>query len=243
MRAQARFSEVQALHEELRAFVALVEEVAERGARRAGKAPEREVDARFRMDLDDGVMVNAAALWPLLKPQWKKKWWAELCEAKGKKDYDWSHVVARYFPKRVDAKCQADPSLAVAHGCFWKYHPAKAYQWELRLQAPDEPGPDFRLDELGSDLYRADFERLHPDKVRELRLAEETPAAQAGARRRRGGPRRGRARVRGRGRLTPFSRAVARTPSSALRAKALRSVHDELAPRDATLTVEDFHVV
>jgi len=26
-----------------------------------------------------------------------------------------------------------DPSLAVAHGSFWKY-PQKAYAWELRLQ-------------------------------------------------------------------------------------------------------------
>jgi len=30
-----------------------------------------------------------------------------------------------------------------------------------------------RLDEPGSDLYREDFERQHPDQVRELRLAEE----------------------------------------------------------------------
>jgi len=194
-RAEARAAEVQALHEELRAFVHLVEEVAEKGAPRTGKAPAREVDARFRMDLDDGVMINSAALWPLLKPQWKdpEKWWAELCEGGlppsggagggglppsggaggGKKNYDWSHLSARYFPKRVDSKCQQDPSLAVAHGVFWKYHPAKAFQWELRLQAPDELGSDFRLDEPGSDLYREDFQRQHPDQVRELREAEE----------------------------------------------------------------------
>jgi len=175
VRAQARAAEVQALHEELRAFVTLVEEVAEKGAPRTGNAPAREVDARFRMDLDDGVRINSAALWPLLKPQWKdpEKWWGELAEAKGKKDYDWAHLAARYFPGRVDAKCQQDPSLAVAHGVFWKYHPAKAFQWELRLQAPDELGSDFRLDEPGSDLYREDFQRQHPDQVRELREAEE----------------------------------------------------------------------
>ncbi len=186
-RAEARFTEVQALHEELRAFVHLVEEVAEKGAPRTGKAPAREVDARFRMDLDDGVMINSAALWPLLKPQWKdpEKWWAELCTGGlppsggaggaggGKKNYDWAHLAARYFPTRVDARCQQDPSLAVAHGVFWKYHPAKAFQWELRLQAPDELGPDFRLDEPGSDLYREEFERQHPDQVRDLREAEE----------------------------------------------------------------------
>ena len=47
------------------------------------KCPEREVDAAFEMDLDDGVMVNSSALWPLLEPQWKKpkSWWKELCLA------------------------------------------------------------------------------------------------------------------------------------------------------------------
>jgi hypothetical protein len=69
------------------------------------------------MDLDDGVMVNSAVLWPLLEPQWKdpKKWWKELATAQGKKDYDWSHLAARYFPTRVGQKCHDDPSLAVAH--------------------------------------------------------------------------------------------------------------------------------
>ncbi|NMA28795.1 MAG: hypothetical protein GX934_13645, partial [Burkholderiales bacterium] len=32
---------------------------------------------------------------------------------------------------------------------------------------------DFRLDEPGSDLYRAEFQRRYPDQVDELRLAEE----------------------------------------------------------------------
>jgi hypothetical protein len=52
------------------------------------------------MELDDGVMINSAALWPLLKPQWKdpEKWWKQLCLAEGKKDYDWAHLARRYFP-------------------------------------------------------------------------------------------------------------------------------------------------
>lgn len=171
--AHKRYEEVLALHGELQAFAKAVQAIAERGAPCPGCTP-REVDAPFRMDLDDGVMINSAALWPLLLPQWKdpKTWWVELCNAKGKKDYDWSHLAARYFPTRVDKKCQVAPSLAVAHGVFWKYHPEKAYQWELRLQSPDELGPDFRLEEAGADSYRADFERHHPDKVRELREAE-----------------------------------------------------------------------
>lgn len=114
----------------------------------------------------------------------------ELCTAQGRKDYDWAHLAARYLPSRVDAKCQTDPSLAVAHGCFWKYHPAKAYAWELRLQ--DEIGPEFTIDERAradgtfradgslhagpgnaSDFYRADFLRDHPDLAAEIRAKEE----------------------------------------------------------------------
>lgn len=170
--AHKRHQELLGWLAELQAFIKSVQEIAERGA--PGQA--RQQDAPFRMDLDDGAMINSAALWPLLLPQgWKdpKNWWAELCQARGKKDYDWSHLAARYFPQRVDQKCQQDPSLAVAHGVFWKYHPEKAYQWELRLQSAEELGADFRLDEVGSDAYRADFEAHHPHKLRELREAEQ----------------------------------------------------------------------
>lgn len=184
-RAQRRYDEVQAWLHELHDFMATVEQIAERGAPPSDpKCQPREADAPFRMDLDDGVMINAAALWPLLSPQgWKDpaKWWAQLCNAGhpasggagGGKDYDWSHLAERYFPRRVDEKCRQDPSLAVAHARFWRYHPEKAWQWELRLQSPDELGPDFRLEEPGSPTFRAAFERDHPDQVRDLRLAEE----------------------------------------------------------------------
>ncbi len=132
--------------DELDDFIAMVEPVRREGP--AAHRPEVHRTARStpatRPDLDDGVMINSAALWPLLDPQWKdpKKWWKELAAAKGKKDYDWSHLAMRYWPTRVDAKCQEDPSLGVAHGCFWRYHPARAWAWELRLQ--DEIGPDFQ---------------------------------------------------------------------------------------------------
>lgn len=155
--------------EELDDFIGKVEQIAQKGAPPVdAKTTPREVDARFEMDLDDGVMINSAALWPLLEPQWKdpKKWWKELANAEGKKDYDWAHLAARYFPDRVAAKCKLDPSLAVAHGCFWKYHPEKAYQWELRLQ--DEVRPDFTIDEAGSDAARKAFKSQHADKVEEL---------------------------------------------------------------------------
>jgi hypothetical protein len=173
-KAEKRYTEILQLRDELKTFISLVQQCAEQGAPKANpKDPDREANARFKMDLDDGVMVNSAALWCLIDPQWNKPktWWSELCTAQGKKDYDWSHLAARYFPDRVDAKCQTDPSLAVAHGCFWKYHPAKAYEWELRLQ--DEIAPDFTIDEANSDALRQLFEDENPDLVAILKEKEE----------------------------------------------------------------------
>ena len=159
--ARDHIDDVRAWKDELETFIKLVQQCADRGPLPPelppGKdpCPPRGVDAPYDPNLDDGVMINSAALWPLLDPVWKdpKKWWEELCRAnpQGNKDYDWSHLAMKYWPTRVDKKCQSDPSLAVAHGCFWKYHPAKAWKWELRLQ--DEIGPDFRIEEAP---YRGD---------------------------------------------------------------------------------------
>ncbi|MEY4544393.1 MAG: hypothetical protein RL685_588 [Pseudomonadota bacterium] len=164
--AERQYTESKRLRDELADFITQVTQCAERGAPPIGPGcPAREVDAPFRMDLDDGVMINSAALWPLLEPLWKepKKWWKELCEAKGRKDYDWAHLAARYFPKRVDEKCRTDPSLGVAHGCFWKYHPAKAYAWELRLA--HEIGPDFAIDEKDATEHRKRFLKAHTEEA------------------------------------------------------------------------------
>ena len=176
--AEQRYSSLLRAEEELNAFIERVTQCAQRGAPPTdAKCPVRERDAPYAPDLDDGVMINAAALWPLLDPHWKepKKWWKELSSASGRKDYDWAHLAMRYWPTRVDAKCQADPSLAVAHGCFWRYHPARAWAWELRLQ--DEIAPDFRITEApyrpgGNDLgasgdgpHRDAWLRNHPQEA------------------------------------------------------------------------------
>lgn len=164
--ADRRLGEISKLHEELCAFIDAVTACADSGPPPSDeRAPGREADARYHMDLDDGVMVNSAGLWPLLEPQWKdpRKWWRELCAAQGRKDYDWAHLAARYFPRRVDQKCQKDPSLAVAHGCFWRYHPARAFSWELRLL--DEIGPHFALEERDAEARRAAFLTERPDEA------------------------------------------------------------------------------
>lgn len=171
--AEKRLAVVQKAREELEQFIQDVEQCAERGPPSTDpKCKPRERDARYAPDLDDGVMINSAALWPLLEPQWKdpKKWWKELSNAEGKKDYDWSHLAMRYWPKRVDEKCQQDQSLGVAHGCFWRHHPSRAWAWELRLQ--DEIRPDFRIeekpyrggavtDDTGDVAHRAQFLKEH----------------------------------------------------------------------------------
>lgn len=65
---------------------------------------------------------------------------------------------------------RTDPSLGVAHGCFWKYHPARAYAWELRLQ--HEICPDFTIDEPDAPEHRARFLEEHPEQAAELRDKE-----------------------------------------------------------------------
>ena len=178
--AERRHAQLAKWLEELDDFVALVKECAEKGAPPVDPKHPREVDAPFRMDLDDGVMINSAALWPLLEPQWKdpKKWWKELSSAPPAgatvkaKDYDWAHLAKRYWPARVDEKCKLDPSLGVAHGCFWRLHPARAYAWELRLQHELED-PAFRIEEAGSDAARAAFLADHAADARGIEEKEQ----------------------------------------------------------------------
>jgi hypothetical protein len=154
---------VQRARDELVRFIAAVQQIAEHGPPADHPRYAREVDAPYVPAQGDGVRVNAAALWPLLAPQWKdpRNWWQQWLAAASKPDGDWSKLAMRYWPTRVDAKCQRDPSLAVAHGCFFKYHPARAWAWELRLQ--DEIDPTFRIaeppyrDDGGHTAHRRSF--------------------------------------------------------------------------------------
>ena len=95
---ERRFADTQKLLEELNDFIAKVTELAEKGPPPAdAKTRAREIDARYEVDHDDGVMITAAGLWPLLEPQWKepKKLWKELANANGTKEYDGAHLAAR----------------------------------------------------------------------------------------------------------------------------------------------------
>ncbi len=174
-RTERRFSDVQKLVEELSDFVAQVTEVAEKGPPPSGgDTLQREADARYSMDLADGVMVNSAALWPLLEPQWKepKKWWGQLANRSGPKGthFDWSRTAARYFPIRVQAECKRDPVLAAAHHCLWRHHPKTAYEWELRLQHDISSG--FAITEPDADACRALFLDEESRVAREILATE-----------------------------------------------------------------------
>jgi len=139
--AEKRYSEVQQLHDELKTFIERASVNAPSRAHPA-KATDtrREVDTRFKMNLDDGVMINSAALWCLWNPSGTSpKPGGQNYATSRVKGLRLAHLAARYFPK--DEKCQEDPSCCPR--VFLKYHQAKAYEWELRLQ--DEIGPDSAL--------------------------------------------------------------------------------------------------
>ena len=69
----------------------------------------------WKPNLNDGVQITAAPLWPLFRNKaWQKKLketWTKL----EKGDYDWAHLAYSIWPDRVKEKCKKDKSLAIAH--------------------------------------------------------------------------------------------------------------------------------
>jgi len=70
-------------------------------------------DRGYTPHIDDGVLLNAAPLHPLL-PSWSetKAAWEELQAG----EYDWAQQAMEYWPVRVRAACQINRSFAIAHG-------------------------------------------------------------------------------------------------------------------------------
>lgn len=62
----------------------------------------------------DGVLCNAAPLWPLLSPQWSgpQKKWEEMKSTGGRKSFGWSIQFKRYWPERWEYYLSKDTSLA-----------------------------------------------------------------------------------------------------------------------------------
>jgi hypothetical protein len=102
---------------------------------RAFKAELDRVAPLFRPDLNDGVIINHAPLWPMIGlPKWRKDCqatWNELVKG----DYDWAHLALHLWPERVIHRCASDRSLAIAHGLdaiFWREDPEKPGKWITR---------------------------------------------------------------------------------------------------------------
>jgi hypothetical protein len=73
----------------------------------------------YKPHIDDGVVINAAPLWPLL-PKWKqsnkrilKETWEKMA---GGDDLDWAEQAMEYWPTRVTETCRRNKSIAIAHG-------------------------------------------------------------------------------------------------------------------------------
>ena len=77
---------------------------------------ERIIKLPWQPNLNDGVLITAAPLWPLFRlPKWRKD--LKACWDKLEKgDYDWAHLAYTIWPKRVEEVCKTDRSIAIAHG-------------------------------------------------------------------------------------------------------------------------------
>ena len=70
----------------------------------------------WKPDLNDGVQITAAPLWPMFRHKPWQKVLKDTWQKLEKGDYDWAHLAMNYWPNRVREKCKTDKSLAIAHG-------------------------------------------------------------------------------------------------------------------------------
>lgn len=114
----------------------------------------------WKLNLDDGVILNFAPLWRLV-PQ-SRGWQAECKKAWDKLvsgEYDWAHLAMHLWPERVVLKCIEDRSLAIAHGLeevFW--HEDASGTW-LKQQV-DETTVQKLIDERTSATVKAALKDL-----------------------------------------------------------------------------------
>jgi len=92
---------------DLRAFDAAIDRVLKATDERGGQVG-------WRLEPDDGVLINAAPLRELLSPVWQEP--ADCWHRLAAGEYDWSCSAARYWPDRVSGKCRTVRSVALAHG-------------------------------------------------------------------------------------------------------------------------------
>lgn len=92
---------------DLRAFDAAIDRVLK-------ATDERGRQVGWRIEPDDGVLINAAPLRELM-PLWNREL-AACWKGLERGDYDWSFTARWYWPDRVQTACRTNESYALAHG-------------------------------------------------------------------------------------------------------------------------------
>ncbi len=111
--------QAQELAEELADLEAFDKAITETNSEPIVDAQGRPATARWKPELDDGVLLNAAPLYRLA-PAWKKadakldlkKAWESL----KKGEYPWAKTAMRYWPRETLAACGKNRSYRIAHG-------------------------------------------------------------------------------------------------------------------------------
>jgi DNA-binding transcriptional MerR regulator len=119
-REKARWRKrAQDLAEELADLEAFDKAISETNNEPIVDAQGRPATARWKPELDDGVLLNAAPLYRLT-PAWKKADakldLAKVWQALKKGDYPWAKTAMRYWPRETLEACKTNRSYRIAHG-------------------------------------------------------------------------------------------------------------------------------
>lgn len=119
-REKARWrKQAQDLAEELADLEAFDKAITETNSQPIVDAQGRPATARWKPELDDGVLINAAPLYRLT-PAWKKADskldLAKVWQALQKGEYPWAKTAMRYWPRETLEACKSNRSYRIAHG-------------------------------------------------------------------------------------------------------------------------------
>ena len=117
-------------------------------------------------------MINSAALWPLLEPQWKdpKKWWKELADRQGQEGLrlvpPGHALLADPRGRQVPRKTRPSASPTAASGATTPPAPGPG-----SCACRTRSAPDFRIEEApyrgdgGHEAHRAAYLAEHPEEA------------------------------------------------------------------------------